>query len=135
MSESLFVASMMVCKTPKYFGHRLILSGCDAVWDAVETLPEELKNYFTDELGNNFVEYGGFLQMTDQNALNLLAKRELFACFRCILKEYIEYVQTCPPSELYRGLTDDLTLVGWDVSSCLPHVTVVSKLIRLQETQ
>jgi hypothetical protein len=55
------IASMMLCTEPKSFNGRLFLSGCDSVWNAVQEIPDELKEYFTDEIGNGFVQYGGFL--------------------------------------------------------------------------
>ncbi|NVN90287.1 MAG: hypothetical protein HXX11_06745 [Desulfuromonadales bacterium] len=117
MSYKLLIASMMVCGTPNLLKNRLILSCSDSVWSPIQTLPVELKRYFTDELGNSAVNYGGFVQMVDVHALGLLAEHGLFACFRCITENYLEQVQVYPPKAVYQKLIDDLIPMGWDIST------------------
>jgi hypothetical protein len=117
MINELIIASVMICMTPRYIRSRLILSCCDSVWTPVQTLPAEISEYFVDELGNPSINYGGFLQIINPSVLDLLPEKELFACFRCITKEYIEHVQVNPPKAIYSRLIDSLIFVGWDIST------------------
>lgn len=111
------LASVMVCGLPKYFGGRLILSGYHGVWEATEKLPDDIKSYFTDDVGNKDVSYGGLLQMVHKKAFDKISNLELFVCFRGVHEEYLELVQTRPPKEFYESLKDELVLIGWDIST------------------
>jgi hypothetical protein len=117
MNNNLSVASIMVCAEPVYVNNRMIVSCCDAVWRPVENLPIEFNGYFTDEFGNKNVDYGGFLQMVNVDALKLIEKNSLYACFRCIDKNLIDYVQVCPPKLIYQGVQGNLKLIGWDIAT------------------
>lgn len=111
------IASMMVCSQPKQTQSRLILSGYDGVWEAIEKLPDDLKPYFTDDIGNKDVEYGGFLQLVDVNVLELINNQGLFACFRGIQKQFLEHVNAYPPEGIYTNLVNKLKFMGWDIST------------------
>ncbi len=113
----IIVASVMICGLPKHFGGRLILSGYHGVWEAVEELPTDIKQYFTDDVGNKSVSYGGLLQITNTKVLNMLPQWGLFACFRGIQEDYLKQVQAYPPKETYEHLINDLMLMGWDIST------------------
>ena len=117
MINSLRVASVMICSIPKYRNGRLILSCCDAVWDAIELIPDDIAHYFTDELGNDFVEYDGFLQIKNIDVIPLLIKRDLFICFRCVTSEIVSYVQAYPTTGTYEKISNELNLMGWDIAS------------------
>ncbi len=117
MTSRLIVASMMICEAPKLLNKKLVLSCCDSVWKPVESLPDEIEPYFTDELGNKMVDYGGFVQIISLNVLKLLNKRGLFACFRCITEGYFKHIQANPPKEIYQNLFCDLKPVGWDIAT------------------
>jgi len=55
--------------------------------------------------------------LTNLNAIHLIGIRKLFACFRCIFKEYFECVQVCPPDIIYKRLFPDLLPMGWDIAT------------------
>jgi hypothetical protein len=61
--------------------------------------------------------YAGFLQVTDEGALNILDELGLFACFRAVEVFRLPKIHAVPPSLLYTGLRANLMLVGWDVCS------------------
>ena len=109
------IVSMMLCRMPKFLKGRLYLSASDAVWSPVEHIDESLCKYFTDELGNSFVDYGGFLQMIDPEALEIFAKGELFACFRGVEKNILKHIQSYPPKNIYENISSQLRLAGWDI--------------------
>ena len=110
------IASLMICGLPRHFNGRLILSCYDGVWEAVPCLPSEIQAYFTDDVGNKNVSYGGFLQVTDVKVFELLEKFELYACFRGVAKEYINQISVVPPTELYQKLISELKFMGWDIA-------------------
>ena len=111
------LASMMVCRSPSYLKGRLYLSASDSVWTPVEHLDESLHRYFTDELGNASVKYGGFLQMVDPAVLGTFAAKELYACFRGVEKSLLGYIQAYPPEDIFENLSDHLKFMGWDIST------------------
>lgn len=117
MSEGMVIASMMICGLPTYLNNRLILSSCDSVWIPVENLSLDIKQYLTDELGNSNVDYGGFVQMIDPYVLQLIAKQNLFACFRVIENRHMRCVDAYPPRALYQDLIQELKIVGWDIAT------------------
>lgn len=107
----------MVCGIPRYFDDRLILSCYHGVWEPVKCLPSEIKAYFTDDVGNGDVSYGGLLQITDTKVFESLNKLGLYACFRGIAKEYINHVNVFPPYEFYQNLISELKFMGWDIAT------------------
>lgn len=109
------IASMMVCGRPSYINGRHILSASDAVWEPVKSLPDDLRDLFTDDLGNRNVRYPGFLQILDLCVLDNLDDRDLFACFRAVQRKIVGHVSAFPPVDLYRPLMKRLKLAGWDV--------------------
>ncbi|MDX1915790.1 MAG: hypothetical protein SFU55_09425 [Methylophilus sp.] len=111
------IASLMVCGLPRHFGERLILSCYHGVWESVKYLPSEIKTYFTDDVGNEDVSYGGLLQITNTKAFELLNKLGLYTCFRGVAKEYINQVNVFPPKEFYQTLISELKFVGWDIAT------------------
>lgn len=117
MHNQTSIASAMLCQLPKIFNSRAMLSVSDSVWEPVDVLPMELKKYFTDEVGNHDVTYGGFLQLTSPKALELISDHDLFLCFRCIAETYLAHVQVCPPTRVYQRLVGDLRSMGWDIST------------------
>ena len=117
MTPSLNIASMMICSMPKYLNGMLLLSCSDSVWNPVDVLPDDIRPYVTDELGNQDIQYGGFLQLIDPKGLDLLSSKGLFACFRCITDQYLEHVGTCPPKDVYQSLIKNLKFMGWDIAT------------------
>jgi hypothetical protein len=84
--ENILLASMMVCNKPVYLNGRYIISAYDGVWDAVEELQDDIKPYFTSDVGDKVTGYGGFLQVINPQVLDILNERGLFACFRGVEK-------------------------------------------------
>ncbi len=117
MSKEFVIASMMICGRPNYLNQRLMISCCDAVWEPIEHLNGKTKQFFTDELGNSTVNYGGFLQMVDRKALFSISEQGLFSCFRCISEDRLQHVQVNTPKLLYRDLIGDLKPMGWDIAT------------------
>jgi len=111
----LTIASMMICEQPRKRLGRLILSAYDGVWEAVRMLPEELRHYVTDDLGNVDVEYGGFLQVRDPAIFAQLEALNLFACFRLVDPALIDFLKVEPPVDIYREIQPQLKPVGWDI--------------------
>lgn len=115
--DDTIVASLMVCVAPRKLGGRLVLSCYDGVWEAVEQLPEELRSRFTDDLGNTYPQYGGFLQLVDLTVLTELSKYGLYSCFRCVSPEWVKYTDSYPPHSIYASIKNTLCFVGWDVAT------------------
>ncbi|MFA5982406.1 MAG: hypothetical protein WC782_00140 [Methylococcaceae bacterium] len=114
---NIIIASVMVCNLPKFLDGRLVLSGYHGVWEAVEKLPDDILSYFTDDVGNKPVSYGGLLQIIDTQVLEILNDKGFFVCFRGIHEKYLEHVQAYPPKEIYQNLANGLKLLGWDIST------------------
>lgn len=110
------IASLMICGLPKCLDGRLILSCYHGVWEAVTCLPKEIKPYFTNDVGEADVTYGGLLQLVDIKVFDLLEKFDLYACFRGIEKQYINHVNVAPPTRLYQNLISKLDFMGWDIA-------------------
>ena len=113
--ENILLASMMVCNKPVYLNGRYIISAYDGVWDAVEELPDDIKSYFTSDIGDKVTGYGGFLQVINPQVLDILNERGLFTCFRGVEEKYLEFTNTVPPEKLYDRLFSQLRFVGWDI--------------------
>jgi hypothetical protein len=116
MEEDLYIASMMLCREPRVVGGYVMLSCSDSVWEPIRYVPEEIRPYFTDELGNKSIEYGGFLYTNDSHALTLLDKNQLYACFRGVSKNYLDVVD-CPLAIPLADFSIKLKLVGWDIAN------------------
>lgn len=115
MINGIVIASMMICRIPNFLKGRLYLSACDSVWSPVEYIDKFFNKYLTDEIGNTNVEYGGFLQMIDKTILDLLPKKNLYACFRGVEKNIIKHIDVYPIERIYRNILNELIFVGWDV--------------------
>jgi hypothetical protein len=116
MKMDMYIASVMLCPEPKTLSGRLMLSGCDSVWEPVRYVPDDLKPYFSDELGNARVEYGGFLFTNDSRVIPLLEKNNLFACFRGVYQKYLEHID-CPLGIQLSHFGIPLKLMGWDIAN------------------
>lgn len=115
--DKIYLMSMMVCAKPRRVNNRFILSAYDGVWDALDELPEDIKPYLTDDLGNEVRSYGGFLQIIDQGALDVVNRDGLYACFRGVHAQFREIVDAVPPTDLYEKLISSLIFMGWDICS------------------
>lgn len=107
----------MICGLPKFFDGRLVLSCYHGVWEAVRELPVDIRNSFTNDVGDETVSYGGLLQLRESSVLKKLREKNLFACFRAVSEDLLAYVQTCPPRKLYSHIENSLKMVGWDIAT------------------
>lgn len=112
----LYIASMMLCDRPRSIGTRTILSCSDSVWEPVRNVPADLHKYLTDELGNETIDYGGFLFLKDHRLIDCLEEKNLFACFRGIHSKDLEIVQ-CPLAKEISAMEIPLTIMGWDIAN------------------
>jgi hypothetical protein len=109
------IASAMLCRQPRFLGGRLILSGYDGVWNAVDDIPPHLQPYLTNDVGKGEGNYGGLVQITSRKLFNLLPELGLFACFRSVDKALVDELNVRPPTEFYCEIESELQLVGWDI--------------------
>jgi hypothetical protein len=109
------LASMMICEMPRLVNNRWMVSACESVWEPLQFVPSMVGSSFTDEVDNIMPTYGGAVQLSDPSALDILDDAGLFACFRGVEQHLLSHVQTVPPSDLYRAISGQLRLVGWDV--------------------
>jgi hypothetical protein len=114
--EHIYIASMMLCTAPRIVAGRLILSGCDSVWEPTQFVPQNIKNQFTDDLGNEEFEYGGFLFPRAAHSMEQIAEHGLFACFRGIEREYLEAIN-CPLAVRRDVFEIGLHHMGWDIAN------------------
>lgn len=93
-----------------------MLSASDAVWDAVDVLPDSLKEYLTDDLGNEKPSYGGFLFPKNMTAIDVVNSMGYYSAFRGVAQSdviYTDCTNAMPVEAIGRGLI----FVGWDVVS------------------
>ncbi|MBO9664167.1 hypothetical protein [Dokdonella sp.] len=109
------IASAMICKEPRLVSGHIALSAYDGIWEPVDCLPKELRAFVTDDLGNDDVEYGGFLQILHWKVFEMLADLGLYCCFRAVEEEVLSSLNVSPPVEFYQSITGFLELAGFDI--------------------
>lgn len=109
------IASGMICKEPRLVAGRAALSAYDGVWEAVESVPELIRPFLTDDLGRDGVVYGGFLQFMDVRAIRLACDLGLYCCFRMVEDELISALEVSPPVDFYESIERSLSFVGFDI--------------------
>ena len=122
MPKNIRIVSMMLCNIPKFVKGRIYLSASDCIWDPVEHVDKSIHTYFTDEyrspIGDENLDYGGFLQIIDTSTLKIIADRGLFACFRGIernILDAIKFIPNYPPNSIYEKISHHLVFMGWDI--------------------
>lgn len=122
MPKNIRIVSMMLCNIPKFVKGRIYLSASDCIWDPVEHVDKSIHTYFTDEygspIGDENLDYGGFLQIIDTSTLKIIADRGLFACFRGIernILDSIKFIPNYPPNSIYEKISHHLVFMGWDI--------------------
>lgn len=109
------IASMMICGTPRIAGGRWVLSASDAVWEPIRAIPDRLRQFLTDDVGNRDDLYAGRLQMTDPRLLEELENEGLFACFRSVEQSVLSKLDVLPPESIYASVASKLVRNGWDL--------------------
>lgn len=92
-----------------------MLSCCDSVWEPIKVIPDDIRHYFTDDLGNRHPEYGGFVFTNNVCIVELLEINNLYLCFRGVYEKYLDTVDY-----VFRENPVDfiipLHFMGWDIA-------------------
>jgi hypothetical protein len=95
---------------------RLVLSCYDGQWDAVQEIPAQLAQGFSDDLGNPVVEYGGFLHMKNESVIDAALSLGFFLCVRAVEDEILPMLDL-RPEPMSNLIERRFIRVGWDVAT------------------